>query len=203
MGILNIRFIAATLAFCAGIPACAQMTVEQKQEDFRQLVALYDKQYAFYEWKRDAIGFDLLNIQPWLDRIAKTTDDLGYYELAGQYVGSLKDGHDTYLTPSDFVADLRFRVDIYDGKVLVDAIDTKALTPRTYNIALGDELVSVDGETPEQFIHDFSQYVPDGSSGSTRRDAVTFATVRVQAFNPRSAMVGANATVVLRAADGI
>lgn len=192
----------AAFAAASIIPAFAQMSVEQKQQDFRQLAALYAKQYAFYEWKRDAIGFDLLSVQPWLDRIAKTTDDLGYYELAAQYVGSLKDGHDTYLNPSDFTADLRFRVDIYDGTVLVDAIDRKALPGRQYDIQIGDELVSIDGKIPEDFISDFAKYAPDGSLRSTRRDSVVLSSVRPQLINPRAAIVGDTAVVVLKSVDG-
>jgi C-terminal processing protease CtpA/Prc len=195
-------FLVATLAAVSLMPVFAQLSVEQKQEDFRQLAALYAKQYAFYEWKRDAVGFDLLKVQPWLDKIAQTTDDLGYYELAAQYVGSLKDGHDTYLNPSDFVADLRFRVDIYDGKVLVDALDRKALPARQYDIQVGDELVSIDGKTPEDYISDFSKYYPDGSLRSTRRDAVVLSSVRPQQLNPRAAIVGDTAAVVLQSKDG-
>ncbi len=194
---------AATLLLLSILPSFAQMTLSQKQDDFRQLVALYDKDYAFYEWKRDAIGFDLLNIRPWLDRLAATTDDLGYYEIAAQYVASLKDGHDTYLNPSDFVADLRFRVDLYDGKALVDAIDRTALPARGFNIQIGDELVSLDGKTPEDYITDFSKYYQDGSARSTRRDAVDFSSIRPQSINPRAAIVGDTADVVLRGSDGV
>ncbi len=194
---------AATFILFSIIPSFAQMTLSQKQDDFRQLVALYDKDYAFYEWKRDAIGFDLLNIKPWLDRLAATTDDLGYYEVAAQYVASLKDGHDTYLNPSDFVADLRFRVDLYDGKALVDAIDRTALPARGFNIQMGDELVSVDGKTPEDYIQDFAKYYQDGSARSTRRDGVDFSSIRPQSINPRAAIVGDTAAVVLRGADGV
>src|SRR5262245_48729256 len=61
--------------------ALADLTLEQKLQDFRELAALYDKQYAPYEWKRTVFGFDLLNIAPWLDRVAKTTNDLDFFEL--------------------------------------------------------------------------------------------------------------------------
>jgi hypothetical protein len=195
-------FSAILLAALSSYSALAQMSIAQKQEDFRQLVALYDKMYAFYGWKLNAVGFDLLSMQPWMDRIGQTTDDLGYYEIAAQYVGSLRDGHDTYLNPSDFVADLNFRVDLFDGKPLVYFVDTTALPPRRYNIQVGDELISVDGQTPEEIIADYTKYEPDGNTPATRRDLVFFSTVRLQFINPRAANVGDRATVVLKAADG-
>ena len=40
----------------------AQLTIEQKVQDFQALAGLYAKRYGPYEWKRDALHFDLLNI---------------------------------------------------------------------------------------------------------------------------------------------
>lgn len=53
----------------------AQMTPDQRVQDFQNLAALYAKRYAPYEWKRDALGFDLFSVSSWLDRVAapKTT----------------------------------------------------------------------------------------------------------------------------------
>jgi len=48
------------LLSCVGL-CSAQMSLNQKLLDFQQLTGLYDKQYGLYEWKRDAIHFDLLN----------------------------------------------------------------------------------------------------------------------------------------------
>src|SRR5260370_20981155 len=69
------------LALSLAPAALADLTPEQKLADFRELAALYDKQYAPYEWKRTLFGFDLLNIAPWLDRGAKTTRDLHFLQL--------------------------------------------------------------------------------------------------------------------------
>ncbi len=194
--VLGISLILVSSAF-------AQLTPQQKADDFNELGGLYVKDYSFYEWKRDVIGFDLMKLQPWLDQISQTTDDLGYYELAQQYVASLKDGHDTYFNPSDFTADLRIWVDLYDGKALVDAVDTNALPTSQYNIQIGDELVSIDGKTPEDFIADYSKYNSLGTLRSTRRQNVGFVSFRPQSINPRAAIVGDSAAVVLRGSDGV
>src|SRR5215208_2179387 len=99
----------------------AQMTPDQKLFDFQQLAGLYDKQYGLYEWKRDAIHFDALDIAPWLDRVRKSTDDLDFYEICVEYVASLLDAHDSFQLPSGFSATLGFGIDIYDGKPLIDS----------------------------------------------------------------------------------
>src|SRR5579864_8923038 len=106
----------------AAVVAHADLTTDQKIADMNQLAALYAKRYGPYEWKRDVIGFDLMKLQPWLDRAAQTKDDLDFYDLLIDYVASLNDAHDVFTLQSDYEALLGFGVDIYDGKTLIDNI---------------------------------------------------------------------------------
>ncbi|HTM49698.1 MAG TPA: hypothetical protein VL285_13480, partial [Bryobacteraceae bacterium] len=59
------RFRFPLVLVCLAVPGYAQLLPEQKLLDFQQLAALYAKQYAPYEWKRDALGVDLFQIGPW------------------------------------------------------------------------------------------------------------------------------------------
>src|SRR5258706_722916 len=129
------------------VASCAfgQLLPDQKQIDFQELAALYAKQYAPYEWKRDVLGFDMLKIAPWLDRVRLSKSDIEFYEICSQYVASLNDAHLVYELPTDFFASIGFEVDLYDGKALVETID--APTALAFPIRIGDELVSVDGKT--------------------------------------------------------
>src|SRR5712671_2937684 len=95
------------LLWCAGL-CLAQMTLNQTLLDFQQLAGLYDKQYGLYEWKREAIHFDLLKTTPWLDRVRQSTTDLDFYEICVEYVASLQDAHDAFTFPSGFSATLGF-----------------------------------------------------------------------------------------------
>src|SRR5262245_57949776 len=90
--------------------AFGQLTIDQKLADFQQVAGLYAKRYGPYEWKRDIIGFDLLNIAPWLAKVAATKDDLDFYEILSDYVSQLNDAHDVYTLPSNFFATLNFSV---------------------------------------------------------------------------------------------
>ena len=140
-----LRFVSA-FAFC--LAASAQMTLDQKVQDFQQLAALYAKNYAPYEWKILSQGFDLYNLAPWLVRVHATKDDLEFVDLCMEYVASLNDAHDGVNFQSTFRADLNIQVDIYDGRVLIDNINRSRLPAATYPFQIGDELVSVDGKTP-------------------------------------------------------
>ena len=143
------RFIAlllAAAALCSG-----QMTKEQKVADFAQLAATYAINYGPIQWKRDALHVDALNVGDWLNRAANSTDDLGFYEVCTAYVASLNDAHDLFQLPSDFEATLGFYADLYDGKILIDSINTKVLSTRKYPFKAGDELVSIDGTPAKLF----------------------------------------------------
>src|SRR4051794_4916364 len=101
----------ATLALMA-TAGFGQLTLDQKISDFMNVAGIYDKNYGPYEWKRDALGFDLLDVAPWLDKIAATKSDLDFYDVMVSYVASLNDAHDVYQIPSNFIARLNFGVDI-------------------------------------------------------------------------------------------
>lgn len=184
--------------------AHAQLTREQKVVDFMQLAGLYAKHYAPYEWKRDVIGFDLLNVKPWLAQVEQSRDDIEFYDICTKYVAALEDSHDEFILPSSFLADLPFAVDIYDGKVLVDGISRTLLPLATYPIRIGDELVSVDGRPVEDLIKEYIPYSANGSANpsSRRRLAADTITSRFQGFFPRAHLIGEKAAVVIRHQSG-
>jgi len=108
----------------------AQLTSDQKVADFQYLASLYAKNYGPYEWKRDAIKFDLLDIGPWVAKVSATKTDLEFFDVMSEYVASLNDAHAGYSLPSNFVARLNFSVDVYEGQLLVDFIN-RARLPAT------------------------------------------------------------------------
>ncbi len=96
------------------------LTRDQRIDDLTQLASFYAKNYAPYEWKRETQDFDLLRLTPWLQRI-RHADDLEFQEGLIEYVASLNDAHDLIAFPTTFSVSLPMIVDIYDGKVLIEA----------------------------------------------------------------------------------
>lgn len=196
---------AAVFLLCLA-PACfGQMTTDQKVADFLQLAGLYAKNYAPYEWKRDVIGFDLYNVKPWLEKVRNSQDDLEFLDLCVRYVAALQDSHDEFYIYSDFVADMRILVDIYDGKVLVEGVDRTALPRRLFPINLGDELVSVDGIPVDDLITQLEPYSANGSGNpiTRRRLAADSLTYRIQSYMPLAGRLGDEAVIVIRDANGV
>ena len=176
--------------------------MDQKMFDFQALAGLYAKHYAPHDWKLMLYGFDSTNISSWLDRVNATTNDLDFYELMVEYVSDLHDGHDGYHLPSTFSARLGFTVDIYDGKVLIDTINTTLLPPAKYPFMVGDQLVSVDGVAVSDLLAAFAKYSRFGNDRSTQRLAASRIVTRPQQVMPHAVDLGDSAVVVVQRASG-
>ncbi|MDQ2901833.1 MAG: S41 family peptidase [Acidobacteriota bacterium] len=188
--------------FLISAPVFAQLTPDQKISDFRDLAAIYAKRYAPYEWKTAVFGFDLLDMGPWIDRVANSADDLDFYEAMIDYVSRLNDSHDAYLLPSTFSASLGFSVDIYDGKVLIDGISRAQLPATPFAFQVGDELVSVDGRPVEDLIQEFGKYYRQANPRSGRRRAASLIVSRPQSRMPHVASLGDSAAISVKRQSG-
>lgn len=181
----------------------ADLTQAQKTSDFMQLVALYAVNYGPYELKRDVFGFDLYNVQPWLDQIAQSKTDVDFYDICTRYVASLQDSHDEFTINSDYEGWLHMDGDIYDGKFLVDYIDRTYLPAKTYPFTIGDQLISVDGVAVADLLTKFAPYAVNGSSNPVSRQRLAAATItdRYQGWYPL-ASVDPTATIVVQRNSG-
>jgi hypothetical protein len=198
------KSLLVTLVLCTASAGFAQLTPEQKNTDFMALVGLYDKNYAPYEWARDVLGFDLLNVKPWLDKVSQSKSDLEFYDICVRYVASLQDSHDEFTLPSDFEAFLPLTVDIYDGKVLIDFIDRTSLPAKKYPFQIGDELVSVDNTLVGDWITTLQPYAVNGSANPVSRNRLAASTIldRFQGWYPGAVNVGTSSTLVIRRQAG-
>lgn len=193
-----------TFAILALSPAAEaqNLTAAQKEADFRYLASLYSTYYAPYSWKKQLFGFDLLDIKPWLARVAATTNDLDFYELCVEYVSSLNDTHDTFQLPSDFVARLGFTTDLYDGVLLIDSLNRTQLPANRYPFNIGDQLMSIDGEDALQLLDKYVKYAPESNPRAARRIAAARLTIRPQVVMPHAVDIGDSATVVIQRLNG-
>jgi hypothetical protein len=198
------RILTCALFVVCCTPAFCQLTPTQKIADFTALAALYDKNYEPYEFKRDVIGFDLLNLTPWLAQVTATKDDLSFYDVCVRYVASLQDSHDEFILNADFEAFVPFTVDIYDGKVIVDFIDRSTLPSKTFPFQVGDLLVSVDGTTMTDWITKLQPYTVNGSANQVSRNRLAASMVldRYQGFYPFATQVGTTASIVVKRQNG-
>jgi C-terminal processing protease CtpA/Prc len=179
------------------------LTDQQRIADLNQLAAMYAKYYAPYEWKRDVVGFDLLRMTPWVQRI-RHSDDLDFQEALIEYVASLNDAHDFVSFPSNFSATSGITTDIYDGKVLIDSINRSLLPVAQFPFGVGDEIVAVDGVGIQDVIASLRKYLMLANPRSTDRYTSYYVLNRFQQIMPHAADIGDSAAVTVKfAATGI
>lgn len=191
-------FLIAAATAAAGF---AQMTADQKVADFTSMSQFYVRHYTPANWKIEKFGFDLRDINPWLARVRATQNDLEYFDVCIEYLANLKDGHLAYRLPSFFQAYLLFDVDIYDNRVLVEFISPSFNRTR-FPLAVGDEIVSVDGVPASELVQRFARYGEFGNERATRRRAADFITFRPQSVIPSAGALGDTARVAVRRAGG-
>jgi hypothetical protein len=196
------RKLIACMALWIASAAAQNLTPSQKDADFRYLASLYATYYAPLAWKNQAVQFNALDLKPWLAKVAATTSDLDFYEVEVAYISSLNDTHVQFSLPSDFVAQLGFGVDIYDGALLIDTISRALLPVARYPFGIGDELVSIDGEDALAVTDRLAKYVPQGNPRASRRQGAQRLTSRFQSRFPHATDLGDSATVVIRRQSG-
>jgi hypothetical protein len=197
------RLTFVVLLLCASLTvlrAQEAMTTAQRNSDLTQLASLYAKNYGPYEWKRDALGFDLMRLTPWLQRVHHS-DDIDFQEALIEYVSSLNDAHDLIAFPTTFSASLPMTLDIYDGKVLIDSINRAALPIAQFPFGIGDEIVSFDGQPVRDVIASLRKYSIAANTRSTDRVAATRLVSRSQQTMPGIHALGPTASVAVRLAS--
>ncbi len=167
-----LRYILSAIPLVSAAALYGQLTPQQRLDDFRSIVGIYNKQYAPYGFKLGLFGYDMLDVGSWTQRIETSRTDLEYYAILREYLASLQDGHAGYNIPSTFVASLPFTLDVYDDRPLIDSINRARLPAAEFPFQIGDELVAVDGQTAEQWERRLAVYYGTGNARATRRLAV-------------------------------
>src|SRR5262249_15482615 len=103
---------------------------------------------------------------------------------------------------SDFLAQLGFGVDIYDGVFLIDTINRTTLPADRFPFAIGDELMSIDGEDVQSITDRLAKYFPQGNPRASRRQGAQRLTSRSQVRVPHAPDVPDSSTIVIRRQSG-
>ncbi|MCX6597524.1 MAG: S41 family peptidase [Acidobacteria bacterium] len=193
--------LAGLCLMVSALPAAAQLTTEQRVQDFQQLTSLYARYYAPAQWKAVALGRNIFDVAPYIQRVRAAKSDLEYLEICGEWVISLRDGHSEFDVNSDFQIYLGFDVDLYDGKYLIDFVDRRAYPVARFPFTTGDELVSIDGRPAAALAKDLNRLVGLANDRGDARWAGYLLTFRPQAYFPRAPEMPEQSTVVIRRAE--
>lgn len=198
---LRLPLVAICIAI-AGFPLLAQMTGEQREHEFRNLVGLYARTYAPNSWKIQSLGVNILDVQHWINRVRNAKTDVEFFEICSEYVATFQDGHSVHFMNSRFYADIGLLTDIYDGKVLIEAVDRSRYPIAEFPIRVGDEVVSIDGVAVNDVLDTLSKYRGSGNPHAVRRTAADYLFYRHQQIYPNAVDIGDKAQVVIRDGEG-
>ncbi|MCX6593921.1 MAG: S41 family peptidase [Acidobacteria bacterium] len=197
------KIVVAVIAAFAAAPAMlAQLTPEQRVQDLQTVAGMYAKRYAPANWKAAALGVNVLDLVPWIQRARAAKNDLEYAEVLMEYVASFQDTHSSLSMTATFVASLGFFTDLYDGKVLIDLVDRSVLPARDYPFTEGDELVTLDGRPALEVGQELARFRGAGNPRAGLRLGIQRITSRSQSAVPRAVDVGDEAVVEIRRASG-
>ncbi len=124
-------------------------------------------------------------------------------QILAEYLASLEDGHIFFQIPSNFVADLGVRFDLYEGVPRVWAVPARYPQDQFPGLRIGAELVSFNGEPAMDVVRRFAKIEPFGFERGILRRALLRLSLRQQVFDPKAVEAPDRVTVQLRTADGI
>lgn len=195
------RLVILTLA--GALFGHAELTTAQKIADFQTMADQFLRRYVSLQWKNQVFGVDGFDTKPFLDRAAKTTNDLDFYDVCIDYIAQFRDGgHVFFEVPSDFVADMGIRVDTFDGKPLIYAINRAVLPTSQYPFGVGDEIVSIDGVAAADLMKSLAKYGINSNPRTEAAYAALFMTVRPQSAIPHAVDVPDSSQVVIKRQNG-
>lgn len=153
--------------------------IKQRMSDAQTIVGLLDRGYAPREWKEELFDFSFEErSQEFLDKAGQEMDDTDFYQAIAEYLAGFHDSHVSFDFPSTLDARLPFSVEEVEGAFLVSRVHEDM--PDGAAIAVGDELLSIDGEAPSA-IHDrFLLITGKGNPRTEARYATEALTYRAQ-----------------------
>jgi len=195
-----LRIVLILAAAC--LPTLAALTEQQRVQDFEALAGIYAKSYGAANWKIAALNINIFDTSEWLKRVRAAKNDLEHVQILMEYAASFQDTHTAVSLPSNFLADLGFYCDLYDGKVYIDVIDRALLPQRDYPFAIGDELVSIDNTPALELAAHLARGSGWGNPRAAQRFAIQGLTFRAQSQYPLAVNLPDESSVTIRRQSG-
>lgn len=147
------------------------LTQAERAADFDQLIQLFKTYYGPYNYKQELFRMSLEQESSRLKDLAvnaKTDEEFAGYVM--QFAALLKDGHVGAQIKNSSSGISRYSIPIIlvpvEGKALVG--DIEVALSEYYNIEKGDEIIEIDGKTPESYMPTISKYMHDATELSQK-----------------------------------
>jgi len=164
------------------VPYDGGFTKEQRVDDAKMIIALFDREYAPKQWKEDYLGISFQSIsQEFLDKVsADQMDDIEFYESIAKYLTNLKDSHVHHFFPTSASVSLPIRLDDVDGHAVVVYVEDEVAD----KISLGDEVIEFGGVSTDEARGGLMPYLGHPNEIKQRRLATFYLSERGQKTFP-------------------
>ena len=166
----------ATLAACVQRKPSSQvkmrpLTKQEAHADFSELVERMRNLYGPLQYKEARLGFKLDDLAKKghddIDAAKTETETLGVY---AKFLAKFRDAHVSIQFPANSTGITAYKIGIFlipvEGKALVAAVDPDL---QDQNIAVGDEVVTIDGVTPFSMLPTILKYRDMANDVSNRQ----------------------------------
>lgn len=149
------------------------------QDDFKQQAMLGDLEiikhvlqieYAPSGWKKSYLGWDLERaFQESKTQLEKKSgvNLKKFHQVVRDFLSTTRDYHVNVFFLSTEFSTLPFTIKGVNGRYFIDWIDAKRLSTSVYSIAVGDEILSFNGQPINQVIEELIQGAGRGSNAQT------------------------------------
>ncbi|MBC7740570.1 MAG: PDZ domain-containing protein [Bdellovibrionaceae bacterium] len=131
------------------------LTKEERSDDFDQLLKIFKNFYGPYQLKEKNLKISIEKlVQEFKEKslVAQTDEEFMSYVM--QFGATLHDGHVQFVIEHSASNILRYRIPILltpiEGKAIVGDVDKELSS--VYKIAVGDEVIAIDGKTPSEIM---------------------------------------------------
>lgn len=177
------KTLIALIALTLPTFAIAKDPVQERMLDNLNTVkSIFETQYAPAEWKNRLFGWDLETqiTQSKNEVLSKNDIDIkDYQKILRDFLNSTRDYHVGVEFFSTEMAYLPFIVKSVDDKFYISEVDRERLSRRVFPIEVGDELVSIDGTSPAEFVKDFIKEMTQSNPLTDQALADVFLTRRM------------------------
>lgn len=132
--------------------------------EVNSILTTIDSNYAPARLKKVTVGLDWPSKrEEFRKRLLSAKDSIEFYMTVSELLGSLQDAHVSVEFPSDYSMKLPIQFYYAEGKTFVTYIDGSATKNIKSTIEIGDELLLMDGKTPDQVRLELNPYLGIGN----------------------------------------
>lgn len=144
------------------------LTTSEALEDFEILVSKFKNFYGPLEYKEQRFGFDFDQlVSDYRQKFSTATSEAEYFGLIAKFLSEFNDAHVGYRFPFNSTKVSGYKIPLFivpfEKRAIVAKVEDKLSDS---GIAVGDELLSVDGESPFEILKVINTYHTFGNPKS-------------------------------------